>query len=48
MKNFKINYKDHLGRKNSAQSSGKDEDQAIGKFETLYPDCKLQSTEEVK
>jgi len=43
--NFTINYKDHVGRKNKAQSSGKDYIEAEKKFKTLYPDCTIFSIE---
>jgi len=40
-KEFAIYYKDHLGRKNQVQSSGKNQDEAEQKFNILYPDCNV-------
>jgi hypothetical protein len=42
---FKINYKDHAGRKNNTTAKGKDYIEAEKKFKTLYPDCYVQSVE---
>jgi len=42
---FTINYKDHKGRKNKAQSFGTDYIEAEKKFKTLYPDCTIVSIE---
>jgi hypothetical protein len=38
---FKIKYKDHLGRTNQTKSTGKDSIEAEKKFKTLYPDCNI-------
>ncbi len=38
---FKIKYKDHLGRNNQTESTGKDSLEAEKKFKTLYPDCNI-------
>lgn len=48
MQNFTIYYKDHLGRNNQADSSGKTEFDAIDKFKTLYPDCTVIDVVEKK
>ena len=41
--NFTIHYKDHVGRKNKTEASGKDYIEAEKKFKTLYPDCTVIS-----
>lgn len=43
-KSFKITYKDHLGRTNTATKYGRDSQDAESKFKTLYPDCTIIST----
>lgn len=45
MNKFTIYYKDHLGRKNQVQSSGKDQDEVREKFYTLYSECTITSIE---
>jgi hypothetical protein len=41
MKKFTVYYKDHIGRKNQADSYGADADEARRKFQILYPDCRV-------
>jgi hypothetical protein len=42
---FTIHYKDHVGRKNKTEFSGKDYIEAEKKFRTLYVDCVITSIE---
>lgn len=42
---FTIHYKDHVGRTNKTESTGKDYLEAEKKFKTLYPDCNVTAVE---
>ena len=42
---FTILYKDHVGRKNKAESTGADLLEAEKKFKVLYPDCTITGYE---